>query len=378
MVNSVGGWASAIVLWGFGAYHFGAGPYAVSLLIVCWAAPSAVLGPLGGIYVDRLGPKRALIIGYIAAALAALGLAAAGSLTDLDIAAGLYGVTRALTGPAANALPARVVASEQLLAANSLLGAAGTTGQIAGPLTASLILALLGFRAAFVFDAATYLVGAAVVAPLPLLLVKSQGRQTLGREFVEGIAAVTHHSGLRLTLFLTAAVSFTSSAFLIVEPLYARHVLHRVASQFALFEAAAGMGSILGSFALLRVSSRLRSRRILAVSAISYGLAACLFVGSTSVPLAYLGAFVWGITAAVFGAISLTALQQLAPVHVLGRVMAVSATLTSAASTAGLPLAGVVLAALGIRGGALALAGVAIGAGLTYLIRGIRVPGGSS
>ena len=38
-VNSIGGWASASVLWGFAAYRFNASPYAVSVTIICWAAP---------------------------------------------------------------------------------------------------------------------------------------------------------------------------------------------------------------------------------------------------------------------------------------------------------------------------------------------------
>jgi MFS family permease len=96
-VNSVGGWASAIVLWGFAAYcRFNASPYAVSVTIMCWAVPSAVLSPLMGVYVDRLGPKRALVAGYVAAASAALGMAAAGSLAQLDVAALAYCITRAL------------------------------------------------------------------------------------------------------------------------------------------------------------------------------------------------------------------------------------------------------------------------------------------
>ena len=62
-VNSVGGWASAIVLWGFAAYRFNASPYAVAVTIGCWAVPPAVLSPLMGVYVDRLGPKTALVAG---------------------------------------------------------------------------------------------------------------------------------------------------------------------------------------------------------------------------------------------------------------------------------------------------------------------------
>jgi Major Facilitator Superfamily len=167
-VNSIGGWASAIVLWGFAAYRFNASPYAISVTVVCWAAPPAILSTPMGVYVDRLGAKNALVTGYLAAAAAALGMAAAGSLAVLDIAAAGYGIARSLAGPAAYALPPRIVAADDLLAANALLGSAGSAGQVVGPLAASAALALSGFPAGFILDAASYLIGVAVVAPLPL------------------------------------------------------------------------------------------------------------------------------------------------------------------------------------------------------------------
>jgi hypothetical protein len=86
------------------------------------------------------------------------------------------------------------------------------------------------------------------------------------------------------------------------------------------------------------------------------------------VPVAYLGAFLWGCSGAVFWALSFTALQQLAPVAAHGRVMGVVTTIESAMSTVGLPVAGVSLAVLGVRVGALALASVAIAAGTTCWI----------
>jgi MFS family permease len=150
----------------------------------------------------------------------------------------------------------------------------------------------------------------------------------------------------------------------VVEPLYARHVLHRPPSQFALFEAAAGAGSVLAGLAISRIRARLAGGRILAVSAVGYGLAACLFVGTASVPVAYAGAFLWGVSGALFGAVALTTLQRLAPMHAHGRVMGVTATVQSWVEAIGLPLGGVTLAALGIRVGALALAGVAVAAGV--------------
>jgi predicted MFS family arabinose efflux permease len=369
-VNSIGGWAAAIVLWGFAAYRFDADPYAISVTIVCWAAPPTVLSTPMGVYVDRLGAKNAVVIGYVAAAAAALGMAAAGSLAELEVAAAGYGIARSLTGPAANALPPRIVTADDLLAANALLGSAASVGQVAGPLAASAALALSGFPAGFALDAASYVIGAAVVAQLPLLprgAAESRPRSGWFREVSAGVALITGRRKLRLTVAVSSAVTFTSAAFLVVEPLYARHVLHRPPSQFALFEAAAGTGSVLAGLVISRVRARLTGGRILSVSAACYGLAACLFIGTTSVPVAYCGAFFWGVSGALFGTVALTTLQRLTPVSAHGRVMGVTATIQSGVETAGLPLGGVTLTALGIRAGALTLAGAAVAAGISSL-----------
>jgi MFS family permease len=383
-VNSVGGWASAVVLWGFTAYRFGAGADAVAMTIVCWAAPPALLSPLLGVYIDRVGPKAALIAGYCGAAGAAVGMAAAGSLAGLDIAAVGYGIARALAGPAASALPPRIVAGDDLLAANALLGSASQAGQVAGPLAASAVLALSGFPAAFFVDAASYLVGAAVVAPLPAGPAQLSGRaQPSGsapasrprgwaRELAEGLALISRNRGLRLVATLSAGVAFTSGAFLVVEPLYARHVLNRPASQFALFEAAIGIGAIVTGLALpvirRRVPAPRSPGRLLAAGAISCGLAAALFTGTPWVPVAYLGAFAWGVGDTVFYAAAATTLQRLAPAGALGRVSGMISTAESTTESISMPVAGALVAVAGLRPGALVLAAVAAGAGAAWLL----------
>jgi MFS family permease len=389
-VNSIGSWASAIVLWGFAAYRFSASPEAISVTVVCWSVPPAVLSPLTGALADRFGPRALMIAGYLGAAAAALAMATADSLAFLDVMAAAYGAARSLSGPAGSALPPRVVEPDDLLAANSLLGVTSSIGQVAGPLAASVLLATAGFGAAFVADAATYLAGAIVLLPLPLLPAPSEPARDAptsgGPEAAEspatsrrrlraataGAVAVARDPGLRLVALASVAVMFTSGAFLVVEPLYARHVLGRPPSQFALFEAAIGIGAIVTGLALPRARGLLSETgartKALAGGAIGYGLAAALFTGTTWVPAAYLGAFVWGASGAVFYTVAATTLQRLAPAGTLGRVAGVISTAESATETAAMPLAGVMVAIAGIRPGALALAAVAVAAGVTCLL----------
>jgi MFS family permease len=380
-VNAVGSWASAIVLWGFAAYRFNASPEAISVTVVCWSVPPAVLSSLTGGLADRFGPRAMMIAGYLGAAAAALAMAAAGSLAFLDVMAAAYGVARSLSGPAGSALPPRVVQPDDLLAANSLLNVASSIGQIAGPLAASVLLATVGFGAAFAADAATYLAGVVVLLPLPLLPPpvsdgpaaaesRSAGWPRL-RAAAAGAAAASRDPGLRVIALARMAVMFTSGAFLVVEPLYARHVLGRPPSQFALFEAAIGIGAIVTGLALPRVGRRLlgtgATTKALAAGAMGYGLAAALFTGTTWIPAAYVGAFVWGASGMVFYTVAATALQRLAPAGTLGRVAGVISTAESATETASMPLAGVIVAIAGIRPGALVAAAVAVAAGAACL-----------
>lgn len=79
----------------------------------------------------------------------------------------------------------------------------------------------------------------------------------------------------------------------------------------------------------------------MAAAATGYGLAACLFTGTTWMPVAYTGAFLWGAAGSVLGAVAVTTLQEVTPIHAHGRIMSISATLQSWTETIGLPLGGV-------------------------------------
>ena len=185
--------------------------------------------------------------------------------------------------------------------------------------------------------------------------------------------AVARDPGLRRVALARIGVIFTSGAFLVVEPLYARHVLDRPPSQFALFEAAIGVGAIVTGLVLPVIRRRLPVTRsaleVLAAGAISYGLTAALFTGTPWIPVAYTGAFAWGASGTVFYTVAATTLQRLAPAGTLGQVAGVISTAESTIENLSMPLAGVLLAATGIRAGALVLAAAAVAAGAGCLLK---------
>ena len=191
------------------------------------------------------------------------------------------------------------------------------------------------------------------------------------RKSMVGAVTVVRDPGLRRVALARMGVIFTSGAFLVIEPLYARHVLGRPPSQFALFEAAIGTGAIVTGLALPVIRRRLPTAwsagTVLAAGAISYGLAAALFTGTPWIPVAYLGAFVWGVGGTVFYTVAATTLQRLAPAKTLGRVAGAISTAESTVENVSMPLAGMLVAGAGIRSGALILAAVAVAAGAACL-----------
>src|SRR3984885_15696273 len=295
------------------------------------------------------------------------------------------GAARSLCSPASSALPTRIVESDDLLAANSLLGITASIGQLAGPLAASILMAATGFRIAFTADATMYLVGALVIIPLPVLPLPEEPRNAGAmatrrpayglswlRAATTGALAVAREPGLRAIALARMGVIFTSGAFLVIEPLSPRHVLHQPSSQFALFEAATGIGAVVTGLLLPVIRRRVPGTRspmwLLTAGAASCGLAAALFTGTSWVPVAYLGALSWGACGTVFYAVAATTLQRLAPAGKLGRVAGVISTAESTTESISMPVAGALVAVAGLRPGALLLAAVAVAAGAVCLL----------
>jgi DHA3 family macrolide efflux protein-like MFS transporter len=169
---------------------------------------------------------------------------------------------------------------------------------------------------------------------------------------------------LRYVLTLSTAVFLTWGAFVVVEPLYSRDVLHRPASQFALFQVAFGIGLVLTGLLLPRLGRRVVGARPLAVAVLFSGVAAALYVGSHTLWLAYAGVFLWGVDVAFFSAPARTLLQQASPIHAHGRVLALYRTGHSLADVVALPVTGLVVGAVGAQAAGLGVAAIAVVAGL--------------
>ena len=108
-VNAVGNWVAIIAIWGFAAFRFDADAGDLALLFVVLSLPGAFLGPLLGVAVDRLGPRRTLLIANLLGFVNALALTQADSYGAVILLALPLGLVEALASTSLDALPPRLV-----------------------------------------------------------------------------------------------------------------------------------------------------------------------------------------------------------------------------------------------------------------------------
>jgi predicted MFS family arabinose efflux permease len=379
-VSESGNWIATIAIWGFASFRFDVGPGDLALLFVVLSVPGALLGPLLGVPIDRLGPRRTLVLANLLGIVDALLLTQANTYRTIIVLALPLGLIEALATASLDAIPPRLVPDDQLVTANALFGGAQDLAIVVGPLVAAAVNASWGLSGAFLADAATFLVGALValrirIEPVPRAPDDANSRSTW-RELRDGVSLARRTRGLRWTLTVAGCVYLLWAVFGILEPLYVRDVLGGSDAMFAMLQTVFGVGLVLTGLLLAVVGDRIARPRYVAVAMIVSGATAALYLGTTSEIVAFIGVFLWGVDTAFFFVPTRTLLQRYAPAAFHGRVLSLNQSLEPAAGIVMTPLAAVALGvvsvqALGVLAGA---AATVVGVVLLVLARGLAPP----
>lgn len=353
-------------------------PLAISLVTAASLLPW-LLGPLGGALVDRGNRKRLMVLGQLArgSAVATLALLAGSGHASL---AAIY-----LVGLAVGAGEVIVDSASQaaipLLAPRALLDRANsrlitveivTNDLVGGPLGAFLF--ALAVAAPFGVDAATFLIGGALVALVRRPLERERAPQapvTLRADVREGLAFVWRHPLLRP---LATAILFTNIAFAGAGSLTVLLALQDLGLSevgYGLLYGTGALGGVAGSLgadALARAVGRgplmIATIVVMAISTGALGLAPD--------PISAALALAIGLAAvSSFNVIGRTARQRAAPDHLLGRVVAGFRLIGMAGVPIGAVLAGAVASATSVR--TAYVAAVVPGLAATFwVVRGVR------
>ena len=285
-----------------------------------------------GALADRLDRRRTmstvnLLRGTMIAVLGAVVAMGDETMAVLYVAAFALGVGETLFDTAAQSiLPMLTEQPEHLIRANSRLTAVElTTNLFIGPPLGAFI-AGLALAGALWASAGSYLVAGLVLIALVgrFRPIREGPRTRLGKDVIEGVRYLARHRLLRLLAICVGISNLASTAVFAIFPLYAIEPgpLGLEEAGFGLLITTLGAGSVIGSFLVEPLRSRLGERRTVLLATASFPLFGLAPAITTSVPVIAVLFFIAGAVNIGWNVITVSFRQRVVPEQMLGRVNA--------------------------------------------------------
>ncbi len=350
--NGSGVWIAAALLAALGARVI-ASPWAGSL----------------GDYFDR----RVVMAGSdLVAAVCFVAISQVGSLPLLVALAAVAGVAEAPFGPASGALVSMLVPAERRGWANGMLSIGVAAGMVLGAAFGGLLVASVGAASAFLFNAGSFVVSAAVAVSIGGRFVSGARENPEQRGVLRGVQFMLHTRMVRLTVLSAALVALALGMVNVAELPYFL-AIGAGKTGFGIAVAAWAAGQIVGGRLAARVNDARRERLAL--------IAGCAVI---SVVIAATGALpvfavvglllvAGGLGNALLNLGFVLIVQRWTPHHLQGRTLAAAEALANTALGVSLVVGGLLLSVLTPRGVFL-LAGALGCVAVTLTLRTPRQP----
>ena len=222
----------------------------IAALLIADLLPTFAIGIFAGPLVDRL-PRRSLMVG---ADLVRFGvfvaLVFATSATQIVVLAAVAGIATGVFRPAAYAAIPNAVDDADLPVANSLLQTADNATWAIGSVAGGALAAAVGVHAAYLFNAATFLLSAALLAGLAARVLQAETAASRGhwQDLKDGFSLVIRSRGL-LTVFVAWNIAmFTTAAVNVAEPSLALDTFSAGSFGLGLMMGCAGLGLAVGAY----------------------------------------------------------------------------------------------------------------------------------
>ncbi|MEU9991001.1 MFS transporter [Streptomyces sp. NPDC048045] len=256
---------------------------ALAIVLGCAMVPRLLLLPLGGVVGDRFNARTVALTTDLVRCAAQLyvGLQLLGGVSGLwqiALAEAVGGAASAFAMPTLPRLITGSVPGDDRQAANSALGAVKSVTGLGGPALAGALILIAGPGWAFVLDAASFAVSAALVAAIRIGHVPAE-RRSLRVDLVEGWQEVRNRDWYWTSLVAHAAWNGAAAVLMTIGPALAVRQLGGERTWVAILQAGA-VGLLLGSL----LAGRARPRRPVLVANLglaTYALPLALFAAGT-------------------------------------------------------------------------------------------------
>lgn len=294
---------------------------------IIMAVITIVLSVPAGALADRVDTKRLLVIGRGLTGLAHLGLALlvlAGwiELWMVLVWAAITGALSGLTNPAQNALLPRLIERGAMASAVALAGSVWNSMRIIGPAAAGVVIAVVGIGQAFLVTAVGVGISTVLIATLDLAPQEARPAGADDSMFA-GLRYIVANKIFLAIIGLSFFTSLFGRSYVVLLPVFADDILNAGVQGFGFLEAAAGIGALLGTLAIVRIPTGRHTGAVMIGGALAFGLWIAAFAASRSMRLSLGLLFAAGFSASVYLNLGMTTLQLMVPTDLRGRVMGV-------------------------------------------------------
>ena len=372
LVSVAGDWVLMIAL-PYYVYVTTGSTLATAGMTAAELAPAILLSSFTGVLADRWDRKRILVVANLLQALvvASLLLVGEGWLWVVYLVAALQSTAAAFSQPAEAALLPTLVPVEQLVQANALNALNNRLGRFIGVPLGAALLSWWGLDAVVVVDAVTFVVAAALIAPItaPARAADPDGvpeKPHFWREWTAGLRVVRHDRTIAVLFVVFGLMTFGGT---MLDPLYVpwiRDVLDEGVEVVAVITMTHSVAGIVGSLLVGTWGSRFSARTLMGWGSVIAGV---LLLVKFNVPVLWLTLALSAIGGATAVASSVgveTLAQERTPDHVRGRVFGSLQAFIWLASLLGAVVGGVlgavtsVLVAINVAGVLVTIAGVVV------------------
>ena len=281
-ISLIGSWMTRLAT-SWLVYRLTDSAFLLGVVAFAGQAPSILLPPLAGVWLDRFDRHRVLVITQVLSMLQSLALAAL-VLSDtvtmpwVIVLTVFQGVVNAVEIPTRQASVVRMIDDRADLGNALALNSSNfNAARLVGPAIAGPVVAAIGEGYCFLIDGLSYI---AVIWGLLSMQLKPEPRSTERRdvwhELRDGWQYIVASTPIRTLLIFLAAIGVMSAPYSTLTPILAGRTLGGGAHTLGFLMAATGIGALVCAVRLVLRSSVVGLVRTAAVAIVGFGICCAL------------------------------------------------------------------------------------------------------
>jgi MFS family permease len=321
-------------------------------LVLFFLAIPAFIGPVIGLYVDRLRRRVVLFWGNLASAAAVCPLLLVHDRGDVWIVYGvafLYGTSFVVMPAALNGLLKEMLPEPQLVDANASLATSKEALRLIGPLIGTSLYAVVGGGGVAVIDGLSFVYAATVIA---LLKVRETAPERVEQHWRdELLAGVRHIRRDRVLLHTIVAVGISLLVVGFIESAVFSMLdeFDKPARFVGVIVSVQGIGAISGGLLSSRIVRKFGAPLAVGIGIVAFAAGLLIAAASPLLSIVFVGVVILGFGLPVFVVAITTLLQVRTPQALMGRVSTATDVLFGAPQSLSLAAGALVVTLLNYR-----------------------------